>query len=493
MRKSRFLCLLPLMFTFSLCSCDLMSMMTPSARKRSSKEDSSEVINNKNSSNSSSKHIHYADKNASWSMDNYSHWHECADNDGGKVDKSSHKYGERYEVVDPTCTTSGSYKMTCSVCGFTKNVASSALGHDWQTVPINQDYNYCAPSYDQPGFQTQRCSRCQEERIIEIPCLERVYRIIDVSLTQDDNGVWAIISGECRGTGGAYMKMAFALEDYETGYFLTGKAEPSAEDFVWSVNYYQSINTESPDNFEAFINLTSLIPPDYDSKKGNYVIYFGPENFYSKINTYESYNSSEIFSDNSFKYNYRYNQQVGYLTLVVQKLQPYFHLSRVELYLKDVINSGNPNSQEIWVTIYGNALDQNKTVDQLLNEVTNVKPFIQFQSANNSYFRPEDADSYQTPGLVYLFSAGQLYSSGIKFVAIDICIQFMVEQSNTVYNTHLNLEEYKQEDCAMEAEACEIINIPGTNRYIEAFSYPTGPITTNNAYGNLGFRVYAEQ
>ena len=65
--------------------------------------------------------------------------------------------GEKENYVDPTCTTTGSYNMTCSVCGLTSFVEVPALGHEKGSSIVTD------PTCTEEGYTTYNCTRCGEE------------------------------------------------------------------------------------------------------------------------------------------------------------------------------------------------------------------------------------------------------------------------------------------------------------------------------------------
>lgn len=69
-------------------------------------------------------HTHTA--SGTWSEDAVSHWHECIDNDGEKMDAASHTFGN-WEIDTPaTETTKGSKHRDCTVCGHRETEAIPA-------------------------------------------------------------------------------------------------------------------------------------------------------------------------------------------------------------------------------------------------------------------------------------------------------------------------------------------------------------------------------
>lgn len=69
-----------------------------------------------------------------WEFDETNHWKECTASNcfaeaGTQYSKGSHAWGERFDVVEPTCGHIGSYKQQCSVCGYVKAFTTTILDH----------------------------------------------------------------------------------------------------------------------------------------------------------------------------------------------------------------------------------------------------------------------------------------------------------------------------------------------------------------------------
>ena len=86
---------------------------------------------------------------------------------------------------------------------------------------------------------------------------------------------------------------------------------------------------------------------------------------------------------------------------------------------------------------------------------------------------------------------------GKLIVSVWVNVQFMIDGSDTVYNTHLNLKagdpinswrDYT--NCVMEGDFENVLEI-GDNRVLTVFSHPLGANDVQNSYGNLGFRTGA--
>ena len=147
MKKSRFLCLLPILLSVSLSSCDLMSVMTPSARKRSSREEMSikdKSSNDEPSSKTSSYH--------------------------------NHSWGEAVVTKAPTCTEDGSQTMTCTICGQERTQKIPATGHSEAPADDSPSWTMVTePTCEQPGMRTYVCNRCYCAVEVEVPALGHMY------------------------------------------------------------------------------------------------------------------------------------------------------------------------------------------------------------------------------------------------------------------------------------------------------------------------------
>lgn len=92
-------------------------------------------------SGDSPSHAHQA--GTEWKSDEKEHWHECVaadcDEEGIKLDKASHTFSDWAEDVAPTCTTAGSEKRACTVCGY-EETRTLQPAHDWdEAVAVAAD------------------------------------------------------------------------------------------------------------------------------------------------------------------------------------------------------------------------------------------------------------------------------------------------------------------------------------------------------------------
>ena len=85
-------------------------------------------------SGDSPSHAHQAGNE--WKSDASEHWHECVaagcDEEGIKLDKAAHTFGDWAQDQAPTCTAAGSEKRACTVCGYEETRALPAT-HTWGT------------------------------------------------------------------------------------------------------------------------------------------------------------------------------------------------------------------------------------------------------------------------------------------------------------------------------------------------------------------------
>jgi hypothetical protein len=73
-------------------------------------------------------HTHTADT-SEWKKDAEGHWHDCVNNDGEKMDSTSHTYGGWTVETEASESQDGSQTRTCSVCGYVDRQTISALSH----------------------------------------------------------------------------------------------------------------------------------------------------------------------------------------------------------------------------------------------------------------------------------------------------------------------------------------------------------------------------
>ena len=386
--------------------------------------------------------------------------------------------------VPATCTVAGSKSQKCSRCGDVKTgVEIPALGHDFQDLGETAE-GYVAPGFGTAGVMPQKCSRCDATQTREIPALERGFTISDASLVKKDDGkVYFRLAGTCDHYTVDNFKWAFALQDYNNGQsggqFLAGKAEPADEDFNIAVELTAGADG-ADDSFTVDFNMSDIVAPEGGSKPGRYNVMAGPKDNYKSINV--DLNPGN-YADTSYRYYFRNDQQVGNrLTVCIEDLPPFFHFTDAIIEFVDGATAEDP--KVAWVKIYGEALDQAKSVAELQADLDATHTACRFQT--NSYTARNDASQFHMTA----YEEG-----GKKYIAVWVDVQFMIDGSNDVYNTHLNLKagetlnEWRDyTNCVMEEDFEHDYDI-GENRILRVFSHPLGANNRDNSYGNLGFRT----
>ena len=440
---------------------------------------------------SSSKHVHTFDT-TKWESDDTAHWHPATcEHTTQKGDRANHDFGEPSEKVDATCTTAGSQKVKCSVCNKEVVQTIDALGHDFQDVPQEQDTGYVAPDFGVPGKKTQKCSRCNETQEVEIPALQRGFTISLAEFQKKDDGkVYLRLSGTCTDYTQENFKWAFALKEYndgqEGGAYLAGKAEPADEDFNIAVELTKATEADADDTFTVDFNLSDIVVPDGVTKPGRYNLTAGPKDNYKSINV--SLNPGN-YADSGFRYYFRNDQEVGSrLTVCIEELPPFFHFTNAVASFVAAPTDEDPEAKEAWVRIYGEALDQTQSKAELEAALAATHTACRFQSQSNQFTTRNEATEFRM----------EVTEEGGKLiVSVWVNVQFMIDGSDTVYNTHLNLKagdpinswrDYT--NCVMEGDFENVLEI-GDNRVLTVFSHPLGANDVQNSYGNLGFRTGA--
>ena len=391
--------------------------------------------------------------------------------------------------VEPTCTEPGKHDLKCSRCDYSeKDIAIDPLGHDFQDLGESAT-GYVAPDFGVPGVMPQKCSRCDATNTREIAALTRGFTISDASLVKKDDGkVYFRLAGTCDHYTVDSFKWAFALQDYNNGQsggdFLAGKENPEAADFNIPVTLTPAAEGETADSFTVDFNMSDIEVPEGVDKPGRYNVMAGPQDNYNTINV--SLNPGN-YADASHRYYFRNDQEVGNrLTVCIEELPPFFHFTNaVASFVEGVDGEGNPTSTA-WVRIYGEALDQTKAKSDLEEDLAATHTACRFQSSSNN-MTTRNAEGE--------FRIEVTQEGGKLIVSVWVNIQFMIDASNTVYNTHLNLKagatinawrDYT--NCVMEGDFENILEISET-RELVVFSHPLGANDVENSYGNLGFRT----
>ena len=411
-----------------------------------------------------------------------------AKEDPKEIKALGHDYQDVTEgFVDATCTEPGHKNQKCSRCNDIKQgVEIPAKGHDFQDLG-EEAAGYVAPGYGTPGVMPQKCSRCPETKTREIPALERGFAIDNASLVKkEDNKVYLRLAGTCDHYTVETFKWAFALRDYNSdegdeNAYLAGKEEPEAADF--NIEVALTAGAEGADDtFTVDFNLTDIEVPTGRTKPGRYNLMAGPADNYKSLNV--DLNPGN-YADNAHRYYFRNDNEVGSrLTVCIEELPPYFHFTNAVASLKDGATAEDP--KVAWVRIYGEALDQTQSKADLEAALAAANTACRFQAQSNAMTQRNDAD-------VFYFDVTE--EGGKLIVSIWINIQFMVDGSDTVYNTHLNLRAHNPisssrdyTNCVMEGEFDNVLDL-GEGRTLTVFSHPLGANYVENSYGNLGFRT----
>ena len=443
---------------------------------------------------STSKHVHTAAEGAAWKNDDNYHWKDCVANDGGQAEKARHTFGDPYDVVAAECEKAGSQKKKCTICNKEVTEELKALYHDWVDVPQAEDTAYVAPDFGVPGKRTQKCSRCPKTQEVEIPALTRGFTINLAEYEKKDDGkVYLRLSGTCSDYTEQNFKWAFALQEYnngqEGGAYLAGKAEPADEDFNITVALTKATEEGADDTFKVDFNLTDIVVPDGVTKPGRYTLTAGPKDNYKSINV--SLNPGN-YADNAYRYYFRNDQEVGSrLAVCIEELPPYFHFTDAVASFVPAPTEEDANAKKAWVRIYGEALDQTKSVAELTEAINAANVAMRFQAQSNSMTtRTKDEGQLR-------FEVTE--EGGKKIISAWIDVQFMIDGDNTVYNTHFNLKagnpinswrDYT--NCVMEGDFQHDLDL-GNDRILRVFSHPLGANNVEKSYGNLGFRTMAAE
>ena len=472
--------LIPLVLT----SCNLLPGLTPTSRRSKSssiKDESGNVDRYSDAASVSSECYH---KWGNWvtvvepTCTDYGkqerECEKCHLKQEAVITTRGHTFGEWATFSEATCTSEGMRIRVCSVCHYEETYIFPPLGHNFVALPHEQDPAYVEVSYDNDGLQTEKCSRCNETRINVIPKLQRTFTVTDVGYGYEFDSYKKnlVIDGTFTGFE-ADTKVAFGLRCLDSDKFLVGSLNPSEEDYKYPLSYYQNPGEETHFVFE--FDLSTLQATDEVDIIGTFILYFGAYGRYGEINSFSSYNPSRNIYDNNYRYQLNFNDTMQRFTLQINTIPPYFHLANAELFVKE-------GSLDHWVRIYGDALDQNKTYDELSNDIAAVTPYLCFNNLNGELYYPRANEWYFNVEAV----------GNKKIISLYINLQFMVNNPNTIYYLCLNLSSSSTPElCYMEEYFRSAINIVDTNRAIEVFSEPnTLEPSPQNAYGALGFNVY---
>ena len=445
----------------------------------------------KSSGNASSKHEHTFDT-SKWEADDNYHWHPATcEHTNQKGDRAAHTFGEPYDVVPAACEKAGSQKVKCSICNKEVTQEIAALEHQWVDVPQAEDTAYVAADFGVEGQHTQKCSVCNATQVVKDAALQRGFTISLAEFQKKDDGkVYLRLSGTCTDYTQENFKWAFALKEYnngeEGGAYLAGKEEPADEDFNIVVELTKATEADADDTFTVDFNLSDIVVPDGVTKPGRYNLTAGPKDNYKTINV--TLNPGN-YADSGFRYYFRNDQEVGSrLTVCIEELPPFFHFTNAVASFVAAPTEENPEAKEAWVRIYGEALDQTQSKADLEAALAATHTACRFQSQSNNFTTRNEASEFRM----------EVTEEGGKLiVSVWVNVQFMIDGSDTVYNTHLNLKagdpinawrDYT--NCVMEGDFDNVLEI-GDNRVLTVFSHPLGANDVQNSYGNLGFRTGA--
>ena len=315
----------------------------------------------------------------------------------------------------------------------------------------------------------------------------------ELAIAKEGNDVFLSVKGSVTAIEAASLKFAFGLEIYQSSSgqaaaaegeegegegetpaepadnFVYGKATPADADYT--------VDAPIADKkFEAKLNLSALKGADnkYLLEGGNkYAIYAGAKGYsYEQL---ELDAPTTVLQDNAFKYYFRADQEAGNSAkLVVDDLGP-VRIEKVSI-ARDLYGRTG-----IFAKI-GGANNANLTEEQL-NGYTS---YVNFQKLPNTSTRVQKEGS-QSEGNPYYF-----YKVEGEEAFIIINIDFMVRDGATSgdYNTHLNIQQNKQENC-VSTGVIDTTDAPfdaGNGKTIAVYSHP-GEHTEDNIWGNVGFRV----
>ena len=138
---------------------------------------------------SGSKHVHSAAADAAWEGDDNNHWKPCAAGDKGQVDKAKHTFGEPYDIVNPTCTATGSQKVKCTVCGKEVTQTIKATGHTYAKGEDGEDVVTWTKeaTCTEAGEGTKECTVCHTSTPVTKEALGHTYE----QENGEDKVVWS--------------------------------------------------------------------------------------------------------------------------------------------------------------------------------------------------------------------------------------------------------------------------------------------------------------
>lgn len=304
----------------------------------------------------------------------------------------------------------------------------------------------------------------------------------ELDITKENDDVYLVIKGSVEDFTADKMNFAFGLMTYQSSSnqsdeeegeevtepkvevdpFIYGKATPADEDYKVEVPIVNK-------TFEARFKVSGIETIIGGEK---YQIYAGPKSFYQAID--EATASEKVLQDNEYKYYFRNDSEAGSAPkLVIDNLGPV----RIE---KVTIEKNVYERTGIFAKI-GGANKENLTQEQF----DGFNSFVNFQKLPNTSTRVQK-EGKQQEGKPYYF-----YKVEGDEAFIYINIDFMVSETATSgkYNTHLNIKENKQENCASTAQIdSEPLVVRDDGATIAVYSHP-GIHNEDNIWGNVGFVV----
>lgn len=307
----------------------------------------------------------------------------------------------------------------------------------------------------------------------------------ELALVKEGSNVFLSVKGSATAVKETSLKFAFGLELYqsssgqaqagegegeessepaeEPNLFVYGKETPADADYNVDVAIANNA-------FDARLKLTGIQGLEGGNK---YRIYAGAKGF-NNYGELELDAPTTVTQDEDFKYYFRNDQDAGNSTKLVVDAAAPFKIEKVTIEKNVLGRTG------IFAKI-GGGNKSNLTEDQL----NAFDSYVNFQKLPNTNTRVRKEGS-QTEGNPYFF-----YKVEGNEAFIYINIDFMVAANATSgkYNTHLNVEANKQENCV------SLGVIDGTpvvcrddGATIAVYSHP-GEHTEDNIWGNVGFVV----
>lgn len=202
MKKSRLLFLLPIIASFALTACDLSSLMPNTPRRRSSREEESQIVDdsfNRPSSSTSTSSTH------------------------------THKWSSWKTVQEATCANNGIIERKCTECGqVERKQTNKTNSHTWSEWEV-----YEAPKCETEGYERRMCQVCYIEESRTLPATGHSF---------DENNIYWEVEPTCtqEGRGRVYCdRCGASIDIYKSG----------GHNYQQVDNYYEP----APDNASVFV------------------------------------------------------------------------------------------------------------------------------------------------------------------------------------------------------------------------------------------------